>query len=543
MRNIKEIAEGIGLCEDDIESFGKFKAKICNSALKRQTGKQSGKLIVVTAINPTPFGEGKTTTSIGLGDALSKLNKKPIIALREPSLGPVMGMKGGAIGGGKSCVVPSTDINLHFTGDLHAITSANNLLSACIDNRVKFNLSPDIDIRQIPWKRALDMNDRALREIIVGLGDNNGATRDDGFIITAASEVMATLCMSDNLNDLKARIGRIICAYTTDGEPVTPNDLNVTGAMTALLVDAIKPNLVQTLEHTPAFVHGGPFANIAHGTNAVVATKLALSLADYVVTECGFGADLGAEKFLNIVAPSKNLKPSAIVIVATLRALKYNAGINKKVVNQPNLQAIENGFCNLERHIENIKKFGIKPVVAINKFPGDTEEELNKLRGLIEAKGVRCAVNTNFEKGGEGAIELANQVICSIDSDNPDYHQLYEYKRPIKEKIETIAKEIYRADKVRFTSKASSDIKRIEKLGYSNLPVCMAKTQYSFSDNKKLLGAPTGFKIRIKEVKISAGAGFIVALCGETMLMPGLSKIPGAEMIDVDEDGNISGVQ
>ena len=542
MKQIQEIAEKIGLTPDEIESFGKYKAKISTSTLKKFSGIRKGKLIVVTAINPTPFGEGKTTTSIGLGDALNRLGKNPIIALREPSLGPVMGMKGGAVGGGKSKVVPSTDINLHFTGDFHAITAANNLLSACIDNRVKFNLEPNIDIRQVPWKRAMDMNDRALREIIIGLGDKNGATRDDGFLITAASEIMAILCMSDDLADLKKRLGRIICAYTTDNEPVTPDDLNVTGAMTALLADAIKPNLIQTLEGTPAFMHGGPFANIAHGTNSVIATRLALALGDYVVTECGFGADLGAEKFLDIVAPSKQLPPSAVVIVATLRALKYNSGIHKKMVMQPNPTAVKEGFVNLKRHIENIQKFGIKPVVAINKFPSDSASELEMLAELLDEIGVRCAINTNFEQGGEGAIELAQKVMASINSDNPNYHQLYKYDQPITSKIETIAKEIYRADKVNFTSRAKSDIRRIENLGYSQLPICMAKTQYSFSDNKKLLGAPTGFKIKVREVKVSAGAGFIVAVCGDIMLMPGLSKVPGAEEIDIADDGTITGI-
>ncbi|MEZ4812552.1 MAG: formate--tetrahydrofolate ligase [Caldisericia bacterium] len=542
MKQIHEIAEKIGLSRDEIEEFGKYKAKVTNSSLLKHCRTCRGKLIVVTAINPTPFGEGKTTTSIGLGDALNKLGKNPIIALREPSLGPVMGMKGGAVGGGKSTVVPSTDINLHFTGDFHAITSANNLLSACIDNRLKFDLEPKIDIRQVPWKRAMDMNDRALREIIIGLGDGNGATRDDGFLITAASEIMAVLCLSDDLTDLKKRLGKMICAYTIDDKPVTPDDLNVTGAMAALLADAIKPNLIQTLEGTPTFMHGGPFANIAHGTNSVIATKLALALGDYVVTECGFGADLGAEKFLDIVAPSKDLKPSAIVIVATVRALKYNGGVKKKFVTQPNKDAIREGFVNLKRHVENIKKYGIVPVVAINKFPNDLEEELELVRSLLGEEGVECAINTNFEAGGEGAIELAEKVVESIASGTSNYKQLYDYNQPIENKIEIIAKEIYRADGVRFTSRAKSDIRRIENLGYSGLPICMAKTQYSFSDNDKLLGAPTGFKIKIREVKVSAGAGFIVAICGDIMLMPGLSKIPRAEELDVTNDGVIIGM-
>ncbi len=542
MKQIHEIAKKIGLSRDEIEEFGKHKAKIANSTLLKHCGTSKGKLIVVTAINPTPFGEGKTTTSIGLGDALNRLGKNPIIALREPSLGPVMGMKGGAVGGGKSTVVPSTDINLHFTGDFHAITSANNLLSACIDNRVKFGLDPKIDIRQVPWKRAMDMNDRALREIIIGLGDGNGATRDDGFLITAASEIMAVLCMSDDLTDLKKRLGRMICAYTTDDKPVTPDDLNVTGAMATLLADAIKPNLIQTLEGTPTLMHGGPFANIAHGTNSIIATKLALALGDYVVTECGFGADLGAEKFLDIVAPSKGLEPSALVIVATVRALKYNGGVKKKFVSQPNKDAIKEGFVNLKQHVENIKKYGIVPVVAINKFPNDLEEELELVRSLLSEEGVECAINTNFEAGGEGAIELAQKVVGSIASGTANYKQLYDYNQPIENKIEIIAKEIYRADGVRFTSRAKSDIRRIESLGYSGLPICMAKTQYSFSDNEKLLGAPTGFKIRVREVKVSAGAGFIVAVCGDIMLMPGLSKIPRAEELDVTNDGIITGM-
>lgn len=498
---------------------------------------------MVTAINPTPFGEGKTTTTIGLGDALQRLGKKSIITLREPSLGPVMGMKGGAIGGGKSMVVPSSDINLHFTGDIHAITTANNLLSACIDNRLKFGLEPNIDIRNIPWKRAMDMNDRSLREIIVGLGgDANGVMRDDGFIISVASEVMAVLCLSDNLSDLKTRLGRMICAYTVDGKPVTPNDLNVTGAMVALLVDALRPNLVQTLEETPAFIHGGPFANIAHGTNSIIATRMALALGDYVVTECGFGADLGAEKFLDIVAPTKDLAPDTVVIVATCRALKYNAGISVKSVTEPNPQAVRDGFVNLKQHIENIMKYGIKPIVAINRFPKDDDTELQIVAEMLEEMGVACAINTNFENGGQGAMELAQKIVASIDGGVSTFKQLYDYDRPIIEKIETIAKEIYRADSVTFTSRAKSDIRKIEELGYSNLPICMAKTQYSFSDDKSLLGAPTGFDIKVREAKVSAGAGFIVVVCGDIMLMPGLSKVPRAEEIDVDEDGKIIGM-
>ncbi len=542
MKPIQEIAAKIGLTVEDLEFFGKFKAKISTEAVKRLSTERKGKLVIVTAINPTPFGEGKTTTCIGLGDALRVIGKNSIICLREPSLGPCMGVKGGAIGGGLSKVVPSTDINLHFNGDIHAVTTTNNLLSSIIDNWIKFDREPRIDTHQIPWKRCVDLNDRALREVIVGMGDGNGVIRDDGFYISVASEIMAILCLSDNLMDLKERLGRIICAYTYDGKPITPRDLHVAGAMTALMAEAIKPNLCQTLEGTPTFIHGGPFANIAHGTNTVVATRLALSLGDYVIQETGFGADLGCEKFLDIVGPSKNLKPDTVVIVASTRALKYNGGVNQKLVSEPNVPAIQSGFANLARHIENIKKYGIVPQVAVNRFPTDDEAELNMIRDMAAALGVQAAVISNYEQGGKGAVELANAVVNGIASNPNTYHPLQDYSASIKAKIETVAKEVYRANAVKFTSRANSDIKKIEELGFGNLPVCMAKTQYSFSDDKELLGAPTGFDITIREVKVSAGAGFIVAVCGDIMLMPGLSKAPSAEGIDVDENGVITGI-
>ncbi len=543
MKPIQEIASVLGLSESDLELFGKHKAKITHSAVKKHSATKRGKLIIVTAINPTPFGEGKTTTTIGLGDALRQIGKNAVICLREPSLGPCMGVKGGAVGGGKSLVVPSSDINLHFTGDIHAVTTANNLLSSIIDNWIKHELEPEIDVRRVPWKRCVDLNDRSLREVIVGLGGpSNGVVRDEGFIISVASEIMAVLCLSDDLNDLKKRLGRIICSYDLDDNPVTPSILRVTGAMAALLAEAIKPNLVQTLEGTPAFIHGGPFANIAHGTNTVIATRLALGLADYVVQETGFGADLGAEKFLDIVAPSKSLPPDAVVIVASTRALKYNGGVLKKNVASPNPIALREGFVNLARHIENIKKFGITPQVAVNRFPTDLDSELDLIKELTEQAGTKAAVISNFENGGKGAVDLANIIIEGMSRTPPSYHPLYDYNQPVKEKVETVAKEIYRAKKVNFTSKASSDIKRIEAQGLSNLPVCMAKTQYSFSDNPDLLGAPVDFELTVKEIKISAGAGFLVAICGEIMLMPGLPKDPAAENIDVTEDGVITGI-
>ncbi len=543
MKSIQEIASVLGLSESDLELFGKHKAKIAHSAVKKHSSTKRGKLIIVTAINPTPFGEGKTTTTIGLGDALRQIGKNAVICLREPSLGPCMGVKGGAVGGGKSLVVPSSDINLHFTGDIHAVTTANNLLSSIIDNWIKHELEPEIDVRRVPWKRCVDLNDRSLREVIVGLGGpSNGVVRDEGFIISVASEIMAVLCLSDDLNDLKKRLGRIICSYDLDDNPVTPNILRVTGAMAALLSEAIKPNLVQTLEGTPAFIHGGPFANIAHGTNTVIATRLALGLADYVVQETGFGADLGAEKFLDIVAPLKGLPPDAIVIVASTRALKYNGGVQKKNVANPNPIALREGFVNLARHIENIKKFGITPQVAVNRFPTDLDSELDLIKELTEQAGTKAAVISNFENGGKGAIDLANIIIEGMSNTPPSYHPLYDYNLPVKEKVEIVAKEIYRAKKVNFTSKASSDIKRIDALGLSNLPVCMAKTQYSFSDNPDLLGAPVDFDLTVKEIKVSAGAGFLVAICGEIMLMPGLPKDPAAENIDVTEDGVITGI-
>ncbi len=543
MKPIKEIAGILGLTEDDIELYGKYKAKISYATAKKYSSEKKGKLIIVTAINPTPFGEGKTTTSIGLGDALRKIGMNSIICLREPSLGPCMGVKGGAVGGGKSLIVPSSDINLHFTGDIHAVTTANNLLSSIIDNFIKYDLEPNIDIRHVPWKRCVDLNDRCLREVIVGLGgQTNGVVRDEGFVISVASEIMAILCLSDDLADLKTRLGRIVCAYGNDDKPITPKDLKCVGALAALMAEAIKPNLVQTIEGTPVFIHGGPFANIAHGTNSVIATRLALGLGDYIVQETGFGADLGCEKFLDIVAPSKGLPPDAVVIVASTRALKYNGGVSKKTVLEPNEQAIKLGFANLARHIENIKKFGITPQIAINRFPTDLDSELQLICSLCEQMGASAAIISNYEQGGQGAIGLAKNVVEGIKNNPPNYKPIYDYSLPIKEKITAVAKEIYRATKVNFTSRASSDIRRIEEMGYGNLPVCMAKTQYSFSDNEDLLGAPTGFEVTVREAKVSAGAGFVVAICGDIMLMPGLPKEPAAEHIDVDDNGVITGI-
>ncbi|MFO7151698.1 MAG: formate--tetrahydrofolate ligase [Bacillota bacterium] len=544
LEHIRDIAAKIGLTEDDIEYYGRYKAKVDYNILKRLENKKDAKLILTTAINPTPAGEGKTTTTVGLGDALRKLGKNSMIALREPSLGPVFGVKGGAAGGGYAQVVPMEDINLHFTGDLHAIGAANNLLAAMVDNHIYQGNELGIDPRRVVWKRCIDMNDRQLRFVVDGLGGKaNGVPREDGFDITVASEVMAIFCLATDLEDLKKRLSRIVVAYTYDGRPVTAGDLKAQGAMAALLKDAFKPNLVQTLEGTPAFVHGGPFANIAHGCNSIIATKLALKLADYVVTEAGFGADLGAEKFLDIKCRVAGIKPDAVVIVATIRALKYNGGVPREKLGEENLEALRKGLPNLLKHVENITvKFGLPAVVAINRFPTDTEAEIELVKEECAKMGVKAVLSEVWAKGGEGGIELAKEVLRLIDEGKNNYKPLYPLEMGIAEKIETIAKEIYGADGVEFTAAAKRDIETIEKIGFRNVPVCIAKTQYSLSDNPALLGRPTGFKITVRNVRISAGAGFAVALTGEIMTMPGLPKRPAAENIDVDETGRISGL-
>ncbi|ADL07565.1 formate--tetrahydrofolate ligase [Thermosediminibacter oceani] len=541
---IRDIAARIGLSEDDIEYYGKYKAKVDYNIMKRLENKKDAKLILTTAINPTPAGEGKTTTTVGLGDALRKLGKNAVIALREPSLGPVFGVKGGAAGGGYAQVVPMEDINLHFTGDLHAITAANNLLAAMVDNHIYQGNELGIDPRRVVWKRCIDMNDRQLRFVVDGLGGKaNGVPREDGFDITVASEIMAVFCLATDLEDLKNRLSRIVVAYTYDGKPVTAGDLKAQGAMTALLKDAFKPNLVQTLEGTPAFVHGGPFANIAHGCNSIIATKMAMKLADYVVTEAGFGADLGAEKFLDIKCRFAGIRPNAVVIVATIRALKYNGGVPKEKLNEENLEALRKGLPNLLKHVENITvKFGLPAVVAINRFPTDTQAELDLVKEECKALGVNAVLSEVWAKGGEGGIDLAKEVLRIIDEGKNNYKPIYPLEMGIAEKIETIAREIYGADGVEFTAAAKREIETIEKIGFRNVPVCIAKTQYSLSDNPALLGRPTGFKITVRNVRISAGAGFAVALTGEIMTMPGLPKRPAAENIDVDENGRISGL-
>ena len=541
--HIREIAEKIGLSEDDIELYGKNKAKISQKAINEAKKEQDGKLILVTAMSPTPMGEGKTTTSIGLADALSRLNKKTMVCLREPSLGPVFGVKGGAAGGGYAQVVPMEEINLHFTGDIHAVTAANNLLCAMIDNSIYQGNPLNIDPKRVVFRRCMDMNDRQLRNIVGGLGDRtDGAVREDGFDITAASEVMAVLCMADGIEDLKARLGRIVAAYTYDKKPVTAADLKASGAMAALLQNAVLPNLVQTLEHTPALVHGGPFANIAHGCNTVTATKFALKKADYVVTEAGFGADLGAEKFLDIKCRAAGLKPEAVVIVATIRSLKYHGGVKKDELTGENLEALEKGFANLQQHIKNMREvYKIPAVVAVNRFPFDTEKEIELCESLCEKAGAKVALSEVFAKGGEGGETLAKMVLEAVGTES-GFDFCYETDAPIKEKIETIAKRIYHADGVAFTKEASSQIRNLEKLGYGDMPVCIAKTQYSFSDNQNLLAAPKGFEITVREVKVSAGAGFVVAMTGAIMKMPGLPKAPSAEVIDIDEHGVISGL-
>lgn len=543
MLPIKEVAAQIGLSEDDLELYGKYKAKITMETIKSLENKENGKLILVTAINPTPAGEGKTTTMIGLAQAMNKIGKKTIVAMREPSLGPCFGVKGGAAGGGYAQVVPMEDINLHFTGDIHAITAANNLISAMLDNSLQQGNPLNIDERQIVWKRVVDLNDRALRHIVIGLGGKvNGVPREDGFDITVASEIMGILCLADDLSDLKKRVARIIVAYTRDGSPVTVNDLKATGAVTLLLKDAIKPNIVQTLDHTPVFVHGGPFANIAHGCNSVMATKLALKLAPYTVTEAGFGADLGAEKFLDIKCREANLKPDAVVIVATVRALKMHGGMDKKELANENLDALRKGVANLEKHIENIRKFGLPAIVAINAFPTDTKAELDLLREICEAKGVKVALSEVWAKGADGGIELANGLVDLLENTESHYKPIYDLDLTIEDKIKTIAREIYGADDVIFTKKAKTNIKKLTDLGLDKLPICIAKTQYSLSDDPTLLGRPTGFNIEINDLIPNTGSGFLVAISGDIMRMPGLPKVPAANNMDILEDGEIVGL-
>lgn len=543
MLPIGKVAEKAGFLEDELEYYGKYKAKISDDAWKRLKDKPDGRLILVTAINPTPAGEGKTTTTVGLGEALNKMGKNAIIALREPSLGPVFGIKGGAAGGGYAQVVPMEDINLHFTGDMHAIGAANNLLCAMIDNHMQQGNALEIDPRRIIFTRVVDMNDRALRNIIVGMGGSvNGVPREDHYMITVASEVMAILCLATSLSDLKKRCGDILVAYRYDGSPVFARDLKVDGAMCALLKDAIKPNLVQTLDGSPCLMHGGPFANIAHGCNSIVATRLALKLADYTITEAGFGADLGAEKFFDIKCRKAGFKPDCAVIVATIRALKYNGGVPKDELNAENLNALKAGCVNLQKHIENIGKFHVPVVVAINRFPSDTDDEIEFLRHVCEDMGARYALSEVFTKGAEGGLELAQMVMEEADSGKSQFQMLYPDEMPLKEKIETIAKEIYGADGVTYSPAAEMSLKAIENLGYGNLPICMAKTQYSLTDDPKKLGRPTGFNINIRTVRVSAGAGFVVCETGKVMTMPGLPRTPSAFNIDVDDDGKITGL-
>lgn len=542
MKPIMEIAESIGLDADDIELYGKYKAKISLQVWERLKDKPSGKLVLVTAINPTPAGEGKTTNTVGLGQALNILGKKAIIALREPSLGPSFGIKGGAAGGGYSQVVPMEDINLHFTGDIHAVTTAHNLLAAMLDNHIHQGNELNIDPRRIVWRRVMDLNERALRNIVIGLGGRiNGVPRESGFDISVASEVMACLCLATDLMDLKARFKRIVVAYTYDGKPVTADDLKAAGSMTLIMKDAIKPNLVQTLENTPAFVHGGPFANIAHGANSIMATQIGLKLADYMVTEAGFGADLGAEKFFDIVCRFGNLKPNAVVLVATVRALKNHGGVAKEHLGEINMTALEKGIENLEKQLENINKYGLPVVVSLNEFPGDTPEEINLIKQKCAALGARVALSQVWAKGGAGGLELAEQVIAAAESPS-QFKPLYELELPLKQKIETVCREIYGADGVNYSAAADEMLSKYEELGYGNLPVCCAKTQYSLSDNPDLKGRPRGFKVEIGEVRLSAGAGFIVPLTGSIMTMPGLGKTPAAEKIDIKADGEIVGL-
>ena len=543
MQKIIDVAAKIGISEDDLELYGKYKAKLSMDLIQRMEKEKAGKLVLVTAITPTPAGEGKSTTTVGLAQGLAKIDKKVIVALREPSLGPCMGIKGGAAGGGYSQVVPMEDINLHFTGDFHAITSAHMLLSAMVDNHVQQGNSLNIDPRRIVWKRVVDMNDRELRQIVVGLGGKaHGVPRQDGFDITVASEVMAILCLASSLHDLKERLSKIIVAYDYSGKPVTAGQIKAHGAMAALLKDAVKPNLVQTLENVPAIIHGGPFANIAHGCNSVMATKTAMKLADYTITEAGFGADLGAEKFFDIKCRYAGLKPDAVVLVATVRALKMHGGVPKANLATPNVEAVKKGIVNLEKHIENIKKYHVPMVVAINIFAQDTQEELQAIYDHCAAMGVNVALSDVFAKGGEGGVELAKEVVRLCDSGEADFQPIYDLNMSLKEKIETVAREIYGADGVNYTNEADKTLAELEALGYGNLPVCMAKTQYSFSDDPALLARPSGFKVTIKNCRISAGAGFVVVLTGDIMTMPGLPKVPAAEKIDVSDEGVISGL-
>lgn len=543
MKPIQEVAERLDIVEDELDLYGKYKAKLTDELWNRIKDRPDGKLILVTAINPTPAGEGKTTITVGLGQAMERIGKKAVVALREPSLGPCFGLKGGAAGGGYSQVVPMDDLNLHFTGDFHAITSANNLLAAMLDNHIQQGNELQIDTKQIVWKRCVDMNDRVLRNITVGLGRKvDGVTREDHFIITVASEIMAILCLAQDMADLKERLAKIIVAYTYSGEPVTAGQINAVGAMAALLKDAIRPNLVQTLEHTPVLVHGGPFANIAHGCNSLRATKTALKLADYTITEAGFGADLGAEKFMDIKCRIGNLKPDAIVLVATVRALKYNGGAAKEQLGEENMQALKAGIVNLEKHIENIAKFGVPCVVTLNRFVTDTSAELTFVQEFCESHGCEFALSEVWEKGGEGGTELAARLVETIETKTSSFHYLYEEEKSLKEKMTTIAREIYGAGEVIFDSAAEQQISRIEKLGYGRLPVCMAKNQYSLSDDKTKLGRPQNFSLHIRDVYVSAGAGFVVALTGTIMTMPGLPKVPAAEKVDVSENGKITGL-
>ena len=543
LKPIQEIAAKLDLSMDELELYGKYKAKISDEYLERIKDNKDGKLILVTAINPTPAGEGKTTTTVGLGQAFGKLDKKAVIALREPSLGPCFGIKGGAAGGGYAQVVPMEDLNLHFTGDFHAITSANNLLAALLDNHIQQGNELRIDTRQVVWKRCLDMNDRVLRNVVVGLGNKlDGTVREDHFVITVASEIMAILCLATDMEDLKKRLSAIVVAYDFDGKPVTAGDLNAVGAMAALLKDALKPNLIQTLEHTPALVHGGPFANIAHGCNSVRATKAALKMADYVITEAGFGADLGAEKFFDIKCRMADLKPDVVVLVATIRALKYNGGVKKENLSTPDLDALKAGICNLEKHIENLQKYDVPVVVTLNAFVTDSEEEIAFVRHFCEERNCDFALSEVWEKGGEGGIELANTVLHTLETKESNFKVLYDENLSIKEKISIIAKEIYGADDVSFVGSTAKQISQLESLGFGNLPICMAKTQYSLSDDQTLLGRPEHFTLTVRDLYVSAGAGFIVALTGNVMTMPGLPKTPAAYSIDVNADGMITGL-
>ena len=543
MKPITEVAAALDITQDELELYGKYKAKLSSELWEKIKDRKDGKLVLVTAINPTPAGEGKTTTTVGLGEAMAKLGKKAVIALREPSLGPCFGIKGGAAGGGYAQVVPMEDLNLHFTGDFHAITSANNLLAALLDNHIQQGNALNIDTRQIVWKRCLDMNDRVLRNIVVGLGSKmDGFVREDHFVITVASEIMAILCLANDMKDLKERLGKIIVAYNMDGDPVTAADLHAVGSMAALLKDALKPNMIQTLEHTPALVHGGPFANIAHGCNSVQATKMALKMADIAITEAGFGADLGAEKFFDIKCRMAGLHPDAAVLVATVRALKYNGGVAKADLAAPNLEAVKKGICNLEKHIENLQKYGVPVVVTLNAFVTDTEEEVAYIRSFCEARGCAFALSEVWAKGGEGGKALAEKVIETLETKTSSFHPIYEDDCSLKDKIETVAKEIYGADGVTYAPAAKKELKRIAEMGFSQFPVCMAKTQYSLSDDQTKLGRPEHFSINVREVYVSAGAGFIVVVTGAIMTMPGLPKKPAAYGIDVDDNGVITGL-